>query len=87
MRFGAFLPTHWGEYGARYGPVALERVAQAAQELGYRSVWVNDHVVAPASQGSLGQIVEPLITLGSLIHLVPDLDLGVSVLVLPQRNA
>jgi len=35
----------------------------------------------------LRRVVEPLITLASLVHLVPDLRLGTSTLVLPQRNA
>ncbi len=32
-------------------------------------------------------VIEPLVTLASLIHLVPRLHLGIGVLVLPQRNA
>ena len=32
-------------------------------------------------------VIEPFVTLASLIHLVPRLHLGISALVLPQRNA
>ena len=34
-----------------------------------------------------GQVIEPLVTLATLVHLVPRLTLGTAVLVLPQRNA
>ena len=32
-------------------------------------------------------VTEPLITLASLVHLVPRIKLGTHVIVLPQRNA
>jgi probable F420-dependent oxidoreductase len=35
----------------------------------------------------VGHIIEPLMTLASLIHLVPRVQLGTSTLVLPQRHA
>ncbi len=47
-------------------------------------------VVTPAAdRGTPGneQVIEPLVTLASLVHLVPRLTLGTAVLVLPQRNA
>jgi alkanesulfonate monooxygenase SsuD/methylene tetrahydromethanopterin reductase-like flavin-dependent oxidoreductase (luciferase family) len=87
MRIGTFLPTYWMDYGAAGRRTAIEETAKAAQALGYESLWANDHIVAPASQESVGHIIEPLITLASLIHLVPDMRLGTSTLVLPQRNA
>jgi probable F420-dependent oxidoreductase len=61
--------------------------AQAADALGYASLWANDHVIAPAHQASMGHIIEPLITLASVAALVPRLQLGTSALVLPQRHA
>ncbi len=87
MQFGAFLPTYWTEYRDRSLPAALADVARAADALGYDSVWANDHVLAPPQHASLARIIEPLITLASLVHLVPRLHLGTSVLVLPQRHA
>ena len=43
---------------------------------------------AAARRGTLegGQVIEPLVTLASLVHLVPRLTLGTAVLVLPQRH-
>lgn len=85
MQFGAFLPTYWDDHGTSTERVAIKEAAQAAEALGYDSVWADDVVVLPASVQ--GQTMEPLITLASLIHLVPSLKLGTSILVLPQRNA
>src|SRR5688500_11678182 len=87
MQFAAHLPTYWADYGQSSVGVAVEAAAKAAEALGYRGVWANDHVLAPAGQAGMGYIIEPLITLASLIHLVPGLQLGTSVLVLPQRHA
>ena len=90
MRFGAFLPTYWGDYGAAPIGVAIAEAATAAAALGYEGVWANDVVITPAAdRGTPGneEVIEPLITLASLAHLVPRLSLGTAVLVLPQRNA
>ncbi|MDQ3513690.1 MAG: TIGR03619 family F420-dependent LLM class oxidoreductase [Chloroflexota bacterium] len=90
MRFGAFLPTFWDDYGATPIHVAIAEAATAAEALGYEGVWANDAVIKPAAarRGTLvgGQVIEPLVTLASLVHLVPRLTLGTSVLVLPQRD-
>jgi probable F420-dependent oxidoreductase len=90
MRFGAFLPTCWDDYGTNPIHVAIEAAATAAEALGYDAVWANDQIVNPAAaaRGTLagGQVIEPLVTLAALVHLVPRLKLGTSVLVLPQRD-
>ena len=85
MRFAAFLPTYWDDYGASPIPVAIEEAAKAAEALGYDAIWANDVVITPAADRE--QVIEPLVTLASLVHLVPRLALGTSVLVLPQRSA
>ena len=90
MRFGAHLPTYWVDYGASPIHVAIAEAAQAAEALGYEGVWANDGVIIPAAnRGTPGyeQVIEPLVTLASLVHLVPRLTLGIAVLVLPQRSA
>jgi hypothetical protein len=87
MQFGAHLPT----YGDDYGPIpvrtAIAEAATAAEALGYASVWTCDRVLDPAAGGRPMPAIEPLMTLASLVHLVPRLSLGTAVLVLPQRNA
>ncbi len=87
MQFGAFLPTYWTDYRSSDVRTAVEEVAKVAEALGYASVWANDHVIAPAHQADVGHIIEPLITLASLVHLVSRIQLGTSVVVLPQRQA
>jgi probable F420-dependent oxidoreductase len=87
MQFGVFLPTMPCWY--RPGPVhtAVEEVALAAEALGFASVWANDAVIHPPGFPHAEGVIEPFVTLASLIHLVPRLHLGISTLVLPQRNA
>jgi probable F420-dependent oxidoreductase len=90
MRFGVHLPTYWDDYGTTPIHVAIEEAAKAAEILGYEGVWANDTIIHPvATRGTIenAQVIEPLITLASLIHLVPRLTLGISVLVLPYRDA
>jgi probable F420-dependent oxidoreductase len=87
MQFGAHLPTYWDHYGTSDVRTAVTEAAAAAEALGYDSVWANDLVVVPAANVAGANAIEPLITLASLIHRVPRLRLGTSVLVLPQRNA
>jgi alkanesulfonate monooxygenase SsuD/methylene tetrahydromethanopterin reductase-like flavin-dependent oxidoreductase (luciferase family) len=90
MRFGAFLPTYWDDYGSTPIHVAINGAALAAEALGYEGIWANDLVINPAAavRGTVegGQVIEPLVTLASLVHLVPRLKLGTAVLVLPQRH-
>jgi probable F420-dependent oxidoreductase len=90
MQFGAFLPTYWDDYGASPINVAINEAATAAEALSYDGVWANDLVVNPAAavRGTVegGQVIEPLVTLASLVHLVPRLKLGTAVLILPQRH-
>ena len=89
MRFGAFLPSFWGDYGASSVGVAVAEAARAAVDLRYEGVWVNDVVIMPAvarKPGDATRSVEPLVTLASLVHLAPRVTLGTAVLVLPQRH-
>jgi probable F420-dependent oxidoreductase len=90
MRFGAFLPTYWDDYRSTPIHVAINGAALAAEALGYEGVWANDQMINPAAarRGTLAgaQVIEPLVTLATLVHLVPRLILGIAVLVLPQRN-
>jgi probable F420-dependent oxidoreductase len=87
MQFGVFLPTYWADYRDRDQAAAITEVAQAAEAFGYESVWANDHILAPPEYASFAHIIEPLITLATLVHVVPRLQLGTSVVVLPQRHA
>jgi probable F420-dependent oxidoreductase len=83
MRFGISLPTY--PSGATVEGVVA--VAQAAERLGFVSAWTTDHVIMPPEQaGPYAEIFEPLMTLAYLAALTDKVKLGISVIVVPQRN-
>ena len=89
MRFHAYLPTYWDDYGSSSIDAAITMAARAASEFGYEGVWANDvlvHSAGPSVSDATQQLIEPLVTLASLVHLVPGLTLGTAVVVLPVRD-
>ena len=87
MQFGAFLPTMEQWYRTSTVHTAVEETARAAEVLGFASLWANDAVIVSSDHSWAAGVIEPIVTLASLIHVVPRLHLGIDVLVLPQRNA
>jgi alkanesulfonate monooxygenase SsuD/methylene tetrahydromethanopterin reductase-like flavin-dependent oxidoreductase (luciferase family) len=82
LHLGVVLPN----YGAALEAGRLADVAVAAEEAGFQSGWVTDHLVVPADQaGTYGSIAEALVSLGFLAARTHRLELGVSALVVPQR--
>jgi alkanesulfonate monooxygenase SsuD/methylene tetrahydromethanopterin reductase-like flavin-dependent oxidoreductase (luciferase family) len=84
-------PLHLGVILPNYGPALaaekLAAVAVAAEDAGFDSGWVTDHVIVPAEHAEVyGTIAEALVTLGFLAARTQRLELGVSALVVPQRN-
>ncbi len=82
-------------------PDRLVRLAEAAEQLGFDSFFVGDHVVLPASArqskypysvngkmpgGALQDCMEPITVLAWLAHATAKIAIGVSVLVIPYRN-
>jgi probable F420-dependent oxidoreductase len=83
MKIGICLPN----YGPATGAAAIHEVATAAEAAGYDSVWATDHILVPQEHaGTFGQVIEVLITLGYLAGVTHRLNLGTSILVLPQRD-
>ncbi len=83
MKFGIAIPN-FGRYADKE---AIVEIAVSAEELGYDSVWVSDHVVIPESHEVFGDMFyDPLTTLGFLAAKTEKIHLGTSVLVLPYRN-
>ena len=83
MRFGIVLPNvaELAERGA------LVRVAQAAEELGYHSLWTSDHLlIPPDALGRRVDCLEALTTLAYLAPLTSRILLGTSVVVAPLRD-
>jgi len=85
MRFGVWLPNcrHLAT------PEIIRGTAVRAEELGYDSVWVSDHVVVPrANIPNFGTtIFDPLVTLGVVAGATRRVQLGTTVLIVPYRNA
>jgi alkanesulfonate monooxygenase SsuD/methylene tetrahydromethanopterin reductase-like flavin-dependent oxidoreductase (luciferase family) len=80
---GLILPN----YGEHLSVDRLARAAVAAEEAGFDSAWVTDHIIVPREHAQIyGTIAEPLVTLAFLAARSERLQLGVSALVVPQRN-
>ncbi len=83
MKFGIILPN----YGPQAGRLAVLDTALAAESLGFDSVWTTDHMVQPESDGATyTPILEAVTTLAYLAASTGSIRLGVSALILPQRN-
>jgi alkanesulfonate monooxygenase SsuD/methylene tetrahydromethanopterin reductase-like flavin-dependent oxidoreductase (luciferase family) len=83
LHVGVILPN----YGAALDAERLASIAVAAEQAGFDSGWVTDHLVVPAERGATyGTIAEALVTLGFLAGRTQRLALGVSALVVPQRR-
>jgi alkanesulfonate monooxygenase SsuD/methylene tetrahydromethanopterin reductase-like flavin-dependent oxidoreductase (luciferase family) len=83
LHFGAILPN----YGATLDAEGLVSAAVVAEEVGFDSGWVTDHLIVPAEWAdTYGAIAEALVSLGFLCGRTRRLELGVSALVLPQRR-
>lgn len=91
MDYGIVLP-HFGSFAREDVTHRIIAAAEAAEVLGYSTVWVVDHVVLPAKvEGGyafnpLDPFLEPLTILGALALKTTRLKLGTAVLVLPYRH-
>jgi alkanesulfonate monooxygenase SsuD/methylene tetrahydromethanopterin reductase-like flavin-dependent oxidoreductase (luciferase family) len=83
LHLGLILPN----YGEAVGAERLAGVAVAAEEAGFDSGWVTDHLVVPPEHAPIyGTIAEALVSLAFLAGRTERLQLGVSALVVPQRD-
>ncbi|SRR5579875_19679 len=93
IRFGAGFP------GCREGtaypvgfvrPEALTTFARRAEELGYYSIWSNDHLTSRQgireTQPGTPNFYEPLVTYASLVNVTERLRFMLSTIVVPQRD-
>jgi probable F420-dependent oxidoreductase len=84
MKFGLCL-RNTGEGSSRE---AIEAGAETAARLGWEAVWTTDHVLVPHSaEVEYGRTFEAIATLAWVGARHPNLRLGTSVIVVPQRNA
>ena len=80
---GVVLPN----YGEAFDPGRLTAAAAAAEEAGLDSGWMTDHVLPPSRHaGIYGTVAEALVAVGYLAGRTERLRLGVSALIVPQRE-
>jgi probable F420-dependent oxidoreductase len=83
VHLGVILPN----YGAGSSPSAMRRTAQAAEELGFDSVWATEHIiVGPEAVEAFGRVYEPLVTLGWLAGATERIGLGTSIVLVPLHH-
>ncbi len=83
MKFGVVLPS----YGAQSSRLAAVDTTLAAESLEYDSAWTTDHLALPqADAARFSPLLEAVTTLAYLAGLTQRVRLGISALVLPQRN-
>jgi alkanesulfonate monooxygenase SsuD/methylene tetrahydromethanopterin reductase-like flavin-dependent oxidoreductase (luciferase family) len=84
-------PPHLGvvlpNYGAAFDPGRLHAAAVAAEQAGLDSGWLTDHLLVPSRHANVyGTIAEALVAVGFLAGRTTRLRLGVSALIVPQRE-
>ena len=83
MIFGLNLPNY-SDLGNRESILAI---AGKPEELGYSSLWTNDHILIPANLPEpFGNLLETFTTLSYLAARTETIRLGTGILVLPQRD-
>jgi probable F420-dependent oxidoreductase len=83
MKFGFVLPN----YGPQATRLAIIDSALMAENYGFDSIWLTDHLALPENDASLfGHIYESISTMAFLAASTRTIKLGISTLVLPQRN-
>jgi probable F420-dependent oxidoreductase len=83
VHFGVILPN----YGRDSSPDGIRRAAEAAEELGFDSVWATEHIiVGPDGVDPYGRVFAPLVTLGWIAGWTERIGLGTSIVILPLHN-
>jgi alkanesulfonate monooxygenase SsuD/methylene tetrahydromethanopterin reductase-like flavin-dependent oxidoreductase (luciferase family) len=83
LHLGLILPNYADGLDAE----RLAGAAVTAEEAGFDSGWVTDHLIVPDEHAPIyGSIAEALVSLGFLAGRTSRLRLGVSALIVPQRN-
>ncbi len=85
MKVGVFLPTYLLPGSEREHAVAVRRFAVRAEELGFDSLFVTDHLLT-ATRFYRVSWLEPLTTLSFAAAVTERVQLGTSILVLPTRQ-
>ena len=89
-----------GIYGPLADPVTIAALARHAEDTGFESIWLADHVAFPvtfkseypySAKGDFplkldNPLLEPVATMGVLVGATKRVKLGTAVLVMPYRN-
>jgi probable F420-dependent oxidoreductase len=83
MKIGIHLPQMGGATAEE-----IARVAVRAEQTGYHTIWVSDHLLVPDAGGTIPpiEIMDPIPTLAYAAALTKTIRLATSVLVVPYRN-
>ena len=74
-------------FGAGSSPDGIRRVAEAAEELGFDSVWTTEHIiVGPEGVNPYGRVYDPLVTLGWIAGWTERIRLGTSIVLVPLHH-
>jgi probable F420-dependent oxidoreductase len=83
VHFGVILPN----FGKDSNPDGIRRVAEAAEELGFDSVWATEHIiVGPEAVNPYGRVYDPLVTLGWIAGWMGRVGLGTSIVLVPLHH-
>jgi probable F420-dependent oxidoreductase len=78
--------------GACSTPANVVRIATSAEELGYESLWVGEHVVAPSPRVPPSPIdpthpmLDPMVALAFIAAVTKRVKIATGIVILPQRN-
>jgi probable F420-dependent oxidoreductase len=83
VHLGVILPN----FGPDASPDAVRLVGEAAEEVGFDSIWVTEHIiVGPEAVDPYGRVLDPLCTLSWLAGITARVGLGTSIVLVPLRN-
>ena len=85
MKIGVFLPSYLLAPDDAQNPNRVRRFAQHAEELGFDSLFITDHLLT-AHRFYRVSWLEPMATLCHVAAVTSRVKLGTSILVLPTRN-
>jgi probable F420-dependent oxidoreductase len=83
VHFGVILPN-FGEGSTRE---RIRRSAEAAERLGFDSVWATEHIiVGPEAVEPYGRVYDPLVTLAWIAGFTERVGLGTSIVLVPLHH-
>jgi probable F420-dependent oxidoreductase len=83
VHVGVILPN----FGSESSPGRIRAFAEAAEGLGFDSVWVTEHIVVGSEAvDPYGRVYDPLVTLGWIAGWTERVGLGTSIVLVPLHN-